>query len=101
MATTVYHIDTIVSDPTVRGGQPIVTGTNIRVSDLISSYLYRGQSPEELAANFALDLGQVYAALAYYYQHKNEMDNHMRADTTEALRLLDDLDRQGKLIRVE
>ena len=101
MVTTVYHIDTIVSDPTVRGGQPIVTGTNIRISDIISSHLYRGQSPEELAANFALDLGQVYAVLAYYYQHKDEMDAHIRADNTEALRLLDELDHQGKLIRVE
>lgn len=100
MAATIYHIDTIISDPAVRGGQPVIAGTSIRVSDLIASHLYRGQSPEEMAANFNLDLGQVYAALAYYYQHKAEVDARMRADADESLGLLDDLERSGKLIRV-
>ena len=51
--------------------------------------------------NFALDLGQVYAALAYYFQHKAEIDAQMRADAEEAQKLLEEFESQGKLIRVE
>jgi uncharacterized protein (DUF433 family) len=97
---TVHHIDTIVSDPGVRGGQPIIAGTTIRVSDLVASHLYRGLTPEELAVSFDLNLAQVYAALAYYYQHKAEVDEQMRSDMDEANELLDDLGRVGKLIHV-
>ena len=98
---TIHPIDTIVSDPQVRGGQPIIAGTTLRVSDLAASHIYRGLSPDELAVNFALDLGQVHAALAYYYQHKAEIDQQMRDDAAKADRLLTDLDAQKRLIRVE
>jgi len=98
---TIHPIDTIVSDPAIRGGQPIIGGTNVRLIDVIASYLYRGLSVEELAVNFALDLGQAHAALAYYYQHKAEIDAQMRQDADKASKLLADLDAQGKLIRVE
>jgi uncharacterized protein (DUF433 family) len=98
---TIHPIDTIISDPQVRGGQPIIDGTTLRVSDLAASHIYRGLSPEELAVNFALDLGKVYAALAYYYQHKAEIDQQMRADAALAERLLAEFEAQKRLIRVE
>ena len=101
MAATVHSIDTIVSDPAVRGGQPVIAGTSIRVSDLVASHVYRELSADDLATNFNLDLGQVYAALAYYFQHKAAVDAQMRADAAEADRRLSELERQGKLIRVE
>lgn len=100
MATT-YSIDTIVSDPQVRGGQPIIKGTSIRVLDVIATHLYRGLSPEELAVNFRLDLGQVYAVLAYYYQHKSQLDAQFRRDAEIAEKLLAEFEAQGKLIRIE
>lgn len=96
----IHTIDTIVSDPQVRGGQPVITGTSLRVSDVAASHIYRGLSPEELAVNFGLDLGQVYAALAFYYQHKAEIDQQMRDEATKADRLLADFDAQKKLIRL-
>ncbi len=98
---TIHPIDTIVSDPGNRGGQPIIACTSVRVVDVIASHVYRGLQAEELATNFALDMGQVYAALAYYYQHKPEMDARIRQDTSTAERLLADLEAKGKLIRVE
>ncbi|MBA3872400.1 MAG: DUF433 domain-containing protein [Anaerolineae bacterium] len=98
---TIHPIDTIMSDPGNRGGQPIIVDTSIRVVDIVASHIYRGLPPEELATNFALDMGQVYAALAYYYQHKPEMDARMRKDADAAERLLADFDAKGKLIRVE
>lgn len=75
---TIHPIDTIMSDPNNRGGQPLIAGTSIRVVDVVTSHIYRGLQAEELATNFALDMGQVYATLAYYYQHKPEIDARMR-----------------------
>ena len=98
---TVHTIDTIISDPQIRNGQPVITGTNLRVSDVVASHIYRGLAPEELAVNFGLDMGQVYAALAYYYQHKAEFDQQMRYEAATADRLLAGFDAQKKLIRLE
>lgn len=98
---TVLSIQTIVSDPAIHSGHPVIAGTHIRVTDLVASHVYRGLSPEELAVNFKLDMGQVYAALAYYYMHKESLDAAMRADAEQAAELLSDLDQQGKLIRIE
>jgi uncharacterized protein (DUF433 family) len=97
----IHPIETIVSDPAIRRGQPIIAGTGVRVVDLVASYLFRGLTAEELAVNFALDLGQVHAALAYYYQHKAELDSWMRDDEAAADKLLAELEAQGKLIRLE
>src|SRR5688500_249235 len=94
-------IEIIVSDPNVKGGQPMIAGRNLRVIDLVASHIYRGLSPEELAVNFALDLGQVYAALAYYYQHKAEIDERMREEARKAETWLKTFEAQGKLIRIE
>jgi uncharacterized protein (DUF433 family) len=98
---TVHSIDTIISDPAVRDGHPIVAGTSIRVTDLAASHIYRGLTAEDLAVNFALDLGQVHAALAYYYQHKTALDALMRREVEQSERLLAQLDSMGKLIRFE
>ena len=87
--------------PTIRNGQLIIAGTGIRVSDLFASHVYRGLSVEELAENFALNLGQVHAALAYYYQHKAEIDQELDDDSAKADRLLAELEAQGKLTRLE
>jgi uncharacterized protein (DUF433 family) len=99
--STVHSIDTIVSDPTIRGGQPVIAGTTIRIIDLVASHLYRGLGAEELAVNFKLSLGQVYAALAYYYQNQLEIDSLIRVDEDESIKLLKKIEGQGKLIRIE
>ena len=98
---TVHSIDTIVSDSAVRDGQPIISGTQLRVIDVIASHVYRGHSPEELAVNFRLSLGQVYAALAYYYQHKEEIDALIQQEAHKAQTYLEQLEQDGRLIRVE
>ena len=97
----VHPIDTIVSDPNIRDGQHLIAGTQIRVTDIVASHLYRGLSPDALAVNFTLNLGQVYAALAYYYQHKADIDAQMRANAEQAEQLREQLDAQGKLTRLD
>jgi uncharacterized protein DUF433 len=37
-------------------------------------------SPDEIATEYGLSLADVYAALAYYYDHREEIDASIRAD---------------------
>ncbi len=97
MSTTVLDIREIVSNPNVRNGRPIIAGTGIRVSDIVAWHLYGDKlSAEKIASDFRLSLGQVHAALAYYYLHQEAVDEEMRESAAEAERLIADLTRQGK-----
>lgn len=98
---TVLSINTIVSDPKVRGGRPIIAGTGLRVSDIAAWHTFGGQTAEELAVNFGLNLAQIYAALSYYYAHKDEIDQEIRSNTEEADKWLRELKKQGRLITLE
>jgi uncharacterized protein (DUF433 family) len=56
-------------------GVPRITGTTTKVVELVLSYLSSGSSPEELHLNYPyLSLGQIHSALAYYWDHKAELD---------------------------
>ena len=65
----------ITSIPGVRGGQAIVEGTRIGVHDVIG-LLQTGESVESLVANClpTLTRAQVYECLAYYEDHRGEID---------------------------
>jgi uncharacterized protein (DUF433 family) len=78
MTVTVLAINLIVSDPQVRRGRPVIAGTGICVSDVAASTVFQQQTPDEIAVGFGLSLSQVYAALAYYYDHKAEIDDEIR-----------------------
>ena len=101
METTILHLNTIISDPNIRKGQPILAGTSIRVSDIVASHLYHRLLPEDIALQYNLTLGQVHSALAYYYLNQAEMDALMQAQDEQANQLLEELDAKGKLIRIE
>src|SRR5260221_11252955 len=67
-----------------------VDDTNIKVVEVVSSKLAYDLTPEELHEQYPhLSLGQVYAALAYYYDHKDEMDQDIaqRAKVADELRV--------------
>lgn len=70
--TTAYtHI---ARDPEVCGGLPCIQGTRVRVLDIVTLHR-RGLTPVEILDSYDhLTLGQVHAALAYYYDHKGEVD---------------------------
>lgn len=71
------HIDIA---PDVRGGRPRIAGTRITVADVVIMHLRLGQSLEEIAGKYDLDLADVYAAMAYYYDHRSEIDGSIEAD---------------------
>ncbi|MDX2138251.1 MAG: DUF433 domain-containing protein [Chloroflexota bacterium] len=77
---TVLTIDTIISNPKVRSGRPIIAGTTLRVQDVAAHHRYRQYTPDELAYQLQITLAQVHAALAYYYAHKDELDAQMEED---------------------
>ena len=73
--TKILSIDEIVSDSEVRDGRPIIRGTKISVSDVVAWHLSGEKlSPEQIATDFHLSLGQVYSALTYYYLHQEKFD---------------------------
>jgi uncharacterized protein (DUF433 family) len=78
---TVLSIDMIVSDPKIRSGRPIIGGTTMRVQDIAIAHIYQGYTPEEIVRHYpTVNLAQVHAALAYYYTHKDEIDQQIDAD---------------------
>ena len=64
----------IVVEPEVLGGEPHIAGRRIGVSHIAVWIAYQGASPQDSADEFHLSLGEVHAALAYYYDHKTEVD---------------------------
>lgn len=71
---SVQSINLIVKDPEIRGGRAVIVGTTLEVATIAVAKIVGGQSAEEIAADYDLQLPQVYAALAYYYSHKEEID---------------------------
>jgi uncharacterized protein (DUF433 family) len=54
---------------------PFIAGTTMKVVELVMAQMAHGWSPEELHFQHPyLTLGQIYSALAYYWDHKAELD---------------------------
>lgn len=54
---------------------PIVAGTTMKVIELVTGQIAYGWSPEELHFQHPyLTMSQIYSALAYYWDHKEELD---------------------------
>ena len=65
----------IVRSPDVRGGNPRVEGTRIAVHDVIG-LLQNGETVESVVTTClpTLTKAQVYECLAYYEDHRGEVD---------------------------
>jgi uncharacterized protein (DUF433 family) len=71
----------IVKTPGTGGGQPRIDGTRIRVSDIVARRR-DGLTPEQIVSEDcypSLSLAQVYSALAYYEDHRDEIEGYFRA----------------------
>ncbi|MFN8453830.1 MAG: DUF433 domain-containing protein [Anaerolineae bacterium] len=62
----------------VVGGKPRIAGHRITVQNIVIWHEWLGQSADEIATEYGLTLADVYAALAYYYDHQSEIDTAMR-----------------------
>ena len=74
---TTQHIE--ISQEIV-GGKPRITGHRITVQNVVIWHERMGLSADEIASNYGLSLADVYAALAYYYDHRQEIDETILAD---------------------
>ena len=73
---------------------PTIAGTTIKVIELVLDHLAYGWSPEELHFQHPhLTMGQIYSALAYYWDHKAELDQ----DIERRLRLIDQFQQTAPL----
>jgi uncharacterized protein (DUF433 family) len=72
-ATTTYeHI--VLDDQ----GVPVIAGANTKVIEVVLAHKAHGMSPEELGYQLPhLSMGQIHSALAYYWDHKQELDEEM------------------------
>jgi uncharacterized protein (DUF433 family) len=69
----------IVITPGVCGGKPRIAGHRIKVSQVAVWHERQGQSAAEIVAGQpGLTLADVYAALAYYHDHRDEIDAEIR-----------------------
>ena len=67
---------------------PMIAGTTMKVVELVLDHLAYGWSPEELHFQHPdLTLGQIHSALAYYWDHKAELDKDIegRLQTVDQL----------------
>ncbi len=48
MPAQVLPIESVVSDPDIRGGRPVIAGTTLRVSDLAAYHTLAGLTPDQL-----------------------------------------------------
>ncbi len=68
---------------------PRIAGTTMKVIELVLAHLAYGWSPDELHFQFPhLSLGQIHSALAYYWDHRPELDAEIerRLQSADALR---------------
>lgn len=85
MATAVEYIE---QSAEACGGKPRILGTRIRVQDIAILHDRLGMSADDIVSSYRqLSLPAVYSALAYYHEHRAEID----ADIVHSKQLADDL----------
>jgi uncharacterized protein (DUF433 family) len=78
----------IVRTPGTCGGRSRIEGHRIKVEQIAICHERMGMSPDEIvSAHPTISLAQVHAALAYYFDHKDEID----ADIEEGRRFVEEL----------
>jgi uncharacterized protein (DUF433 family) len=77
-ATSAASATHVECTPDTCGGKPRIAGSRIRVQDVVVWHERMGLSADEIVSRYAqLSLSDVYAALAYYHDHRTEIDADM------------------------
>lgn len=91
----------IVSTDDVLGGAPRIEGRRIGVHHIAKRIIDEGEKPEQVAAEFDVTLADIHRALAYYYDHPDEMrtvesQRNAIPDGLQVIRGPEDLDSPGE-----
>jgi uncharacterized protein (DUF433 family) len=78
-------IEHIVSDPNIVFGKPRIAGTRFSVKDVVIHHFFNRIPLEVIASKWDLPVAAVYAAVTYYYDHRELIDNGI-ADDDEYVR---------------
>ena len=71
----------ITKTPGVCGGRACVSGHRVRVMDVVAWHEMRGMTPDQIVDLFpGITLADVHAALAYYFDHRPEIEDDFRGD---------------------
>ncbi len=90
----------IVIDPQKRGGRPRIDETGITVHDIALDY-NTGLTVDQIVEAFGLTPGQVHAALSYYFDHKEQIDQEILTAKIQDDQLREELIQQGKAMTAE
>jgi uncharacterized protein (DUF433 family) len=86
LTTLSLSLDELITrNPRLRSGRPVISGTATSVRAIAIMYK-QGLTPEEITGELPLSLAQVYAALAFYHLHTEEIEADIVADSEEALK---------------
>jgi uncharacterized protein (DUF433 family) len=78
-------VDRITKTPGVCGGRACIAGHRIRVLDVAILHEQSGCSPDEIVLQYpSISLADVHAALCYYYDHREDIQEEIRAERAMA-----------------
>ena len=63
----------VVKTKDVLGGDPRIEGHRIGVFDIYQRLVEGDETPEEIASDYGISIGEVHAALAYAFSNPDEM----------------------------
>lgn len=66
--------DRIECTPGIAGSKPRIAGHRITVQNIAVWHVRLGRSIDEIAQEYDLSLADIHAALAYYFDHRAEID---------------------------
>jgi len=66
--------------PNIAGGRPRIAGHRITVQNIVIWHEWMGRAVDEIATEYELSISDVYAALAYYHDHREEIDKSIKDD---------------------
>ena len=71
----------------IAGGKPRITGHRITVQHIVIWHERMELNVDEIASNHGLSLAEIYAALTYYYDHRQEIEEAILADESYVVEL--------------
>ena len=75
-----------------------VGSSRVTLDSLLATY-HNGSTPEEIAIQFSvLSLEDIYSAIAYYLNHRQEIDNYLEQSNQKAQELRQKLTQKHNLI---
>ena len=92
----------IVITPDIAFGKPRIAGHRITVLDIVVWHEQMGMGANEIAAEYQIALSDIHAALAYYFDHREEIDRQIKEDHDfiEEMRKRHRSPLQGKLAEI-